>query len=61
MKYNSACSFSFQIDHNEEDLSDVSNEALIKAIRERLERIEREGIEEIREAVLPPYDTYEEE
>ena len=58
-KYNSACTFAFQFDHNDEECGDMSNEDLIKAIRLRLNQIENHGIEEIREAVLPPYDTYE--
>lgn len=57
--FNSACTFSFTIDHNHEDCDDISNEEIITAIRARLKMIEEHDINEIREAVLPPYDTVE--
>lgn len=60
-KYDSACTFSFTVKHDEEDCSDVSDKTLIRAIRRRLKLIEEHNISEIREAVLPPYDTVEEE
>ena len=59
-KYNHALTLAFEIHSDEPNGEDITFDQFEKAVLRRIELLRQSG-DEYKEAILPPYDTYEED